>query len=62
MLQIIARLIAKKAKMDQLLNDDSLPDELPTVELGKGVTSEDASLFLERYNIVCKILSPIGSG
>ena len=49
MLEIIAHVIAKKAKMDQLLNDDSLPDELPTVELGKGVTSEDASLFLERY-------------
>ena len=49
MLKITAPLIAKKAKMDQLLNDDSLPDELPTVELGKGVTSEDASLFLERY-------------
>ena len=62
MLEIKARLIAKKAKMDQLLNDDSLPDELPTVELGKGVTSEDASLFLERYKNFWKIFCPVKSG
>ena len=38
---------AKKAKMDKMLNDDSLPDELPTIELGKGVTEADASIFIK---------------
>ena len=40
---------AKKAKMDKMLNDDSLPDELPTIELGKGVSAEDANQFMKRY-------------
>merc|ERR1712106_771311 len=39
---------AKKAKLDQMLNDDSLPDELPqVVSLGKGVSEADAACFLE---------------
>merc|ERR1739838_756326 len=39
---------AKKAKLDAMLNDDSLPDELPqVVSLGRGVTQEDAAVFLE---------------
>ena len=37
---------AKRARVEKMLNDESMPDELPQVELGQGVSAEDAQDFL----------------
>ena len=40
---------AKRARLSKVLDSRELPDELPQVELGKGVSSTEAEQFLQRY-------------
>ena len=40
---------AKRQKMTRNLDDQEHPDELPQVELGKGVSATEAEAYLQRY-------------
>ena len=39
---------AKRARLTKEFDEREMPDELPQVELGKGVSAEEAESFLQR--------------